>query len=76
MQNRESTRNHLATDFHFASLTAGQALARLTPSMSSILKQKDQHFFGRHADDPCHEVARACSAGHVWHGDENRKQAP
>lgn len=73
MRSRESTLDHLAVDMRFASLTAGQALASLTPSMSLTLEQKDQHFFQRHADDPCHEVARACSAGHIWHGDENGK---
>jgi hypothetical protein len=71
MNSREKVLAHLATDHRVAGLTAGEALAGMSHSMSSLLLQQDQHFFRRHADDPCHEVARACSAGHVWHGDEN-----
>jgi len=71
MRSRENALSHLAADTRFASLTAGQALASLTPSWSQALDERDQHFFQHHANDPCHEVARACSAGYVWHGDEN-----
>ena len=72
MRSRENTLSHLAGDMRFASLTAGQALTDMSPSMNWALDEEDQRFFQRHADDPCHEVARACRAGHVWHGDENR----
>lgn len=72
MNSRERVLEYLATDSRVAGLTAGEALAGLTPTMNLLLSQ-DQHFFLRHADDPCHEVARACNAGHVWHGNENKQ---
>lgn len=71
MNSREKVLAHLATDHRVAGLTAGEALAAINDTMGSLLLQRDQHFFRRHADDPCHEVARACHAGYVWHGDEN-----
>lgn len=72
MKSREKVLEYLATDYRVAGLTAGEALAGITPAMSLLLFQEDQHFFRLHADDPCHEVARACNAGHVWHGNENK----
>lgn len=71
MKSREGVLEYLAADMRVANLTAHQALASLTPAMSSMLTQEDQSFFRRHAEEPCHEVARACKAGHVWHGNEN-----
>lgn len=73
MNSREKILEYLATDNRVAGLTAGEALAGITPNTILFLSQKDQHFFSHHGDDPCHEVARACNAGHVWHGDENKK---
>lgn len=72
MNSRERVLNYLATDYRVAGLTAGEALASITADMSSHLSQKDQHFFRLHADEPCHEATRACHAGHVWHGNENK----
>jgi ABC-type Fe3+-citrate transport system substrate-binding protein len=72
MNSREHVLEHLAAEMRVADLTAAQALASLTPAMRQLMTQEDQNFFRRHADEPCHEVARACKAGHVWHGDENR----
>lgn len=72
MNSREHVLEYLAAEARVANLTAAQALASLTPAMLQLMTQEDQHFFRRHADEPCHEVARACKAGHVWHGDENR----
>lgn len=72
MNSREHVLEHLAAEMRIADLTAAQALASLTPAMRQWMTQEDQNFFNRHADEPCHEVARACKAGHVWHGDENR----
>lgn len=72
MKSREKVLEYLATDYRVAGFTAGEALSGITPAMSLLLSQEDQHFFRLHADDPCHEVARACNAGHVWHGDENK----
>jgi len=72
MHSRERVLEYLATDCHVAGLTAGEALAKITPAMSLHLSQKDQHFFRLHAAEPCHEATRACHAGHVWHGDENK----
>lgn len=71
MMNREHALNTLASDFRFANLTAGQALDTLSQSMRVALEHKDTEFFREHAEDPCHEVARACRAHWVWHGDEN-----
>lgn len=73
MKSREAVLEYLASDMRVASLTAGDALVGLTPPMSLMLTQEDQFFFRRHAEEPCHEVARACKAGHVWHGNENKK---
>lgn len=73
MNSRENVLAYLAAEMSVASLTAGQALGSLSPVMGQLLTQEDQNFFRRHADEPCHEVARACKAGHVWHGDENKK---
>lgn len=72
MKNREGVLEYLAADMRVAGLTAGDALTDLTPAMSSMLTQEDRSFFRRHAAEPCHEVARACRAGHVWHGNENK----
>lgn len=71
MNSREKVIEYLATDYHVTSVTAGEALTRITPAMALFLTQDDKHFFQRHGDDPCHEVAKACNAGHVWHGNEN-----
>lgn len=73
MNSREKVLEYLSTDYHVSDLTAGEALTSITPAMNLLLSHDDQHFFGLHADDPCHEVARACNAGHVWHGNENEK---
>ncbi|RJX32637.1 MAG: hypothetical protein C4516_03920 [Oxalobacter sp.] len=73
MISRERVLEYLATDSRVGGLTAGEALVSITPAMLLLLTQEDQHFFRRHADEPCHEVARACNAGHVWHGDENKQ---
>ena len=73
MKSREAVLEYLASDMRVASLTAGDALVGLAPPMSLMLTQEDQSFFRRHAEEPCHEVARACKAGHVWHGNENKK---
>ncbi len=75
MLNRDSTLSHLASDTRYALMTASQALASLTPSVSLSLESRDRHFFKHHGEDPCHEVARACMAGHVWHGDENQRRS-
>lgn len=72
MDSRERVLEYLAADYRVAGLTAGEAFAGITPTMSLLLSQ-DQHFFRRHAEEPCHEVARACHAGHVWHGNENKQ---
>ena len=72
MNSRDKVLDYLATDYHFAGLTAGEALAGMAPATVSLLFQEDRHFFDVHADEPCHEVARACHAGHVWHGNENK----
>ncbi len=73
MDRREKVLDYLATDYHVTSLTAGEAFIGITPDMAMHLTQDDKHFFQIHGDEPCHEVARACNAGHVWHGDENMK---
>lgn len=72
MKSRERVLEYLAADYRVAGITAGEALAGITPTLLLLLSQKDQHFFRRHADEPCQEVARACNAGHVWHGNENK----
>jgi ABC-type Fe3+-citrate transport system substrate-binding protein len=73
MKSRERVLEYLVTDYRVAGLTAGEALAGINPNMILLLSQEDQYFFRLHADEPCHEVARACNAGHVWHGNENKK---
>lgn len=71
MMNREHALDMLASDMRYAQLTAGQAMDHLPPSMRMVLEHKDTAFFKAHAEDPCHEVARACRAHWIWHGDEN-----
>lgn len=61
----------LASDNRFLNLTAGEALRQLTQAFKVALDARDLAFFEFHGEDPCHEVARACAAGHVWHGDES-----
>lgn len=73
MKSRERVLEYLAADYRVAGVTAGEALTGITPAMGLVLSEADQRFFLRHADDPCHEVARACNAGHVWRGNENRE---
>lgn len=68
---RQDALHHLATDPRTAGLTAGTALRRLTQAFKVALEPRDLAFFEFHAEDPCHEVARACAAGHAWHGDES-----
>jgi hypothetical protein len=72
MISRERVLEYLATDNRVAGFTAGAALKSMTSAMLLLLTQEDQHFFRQHADDPCHEVARACKARHIWHGNENK----
>lgn len=71
MNSRERVLEYLSTDYHVTGLTAGEAVISITPDMASYLTQDDKHFFQIHCDDPCHEVAKACNASHIWHGDEN-----
>lgn len=73
MISREITLGYMAAGKRFSCLTAGEALVSLTPTLTQSLAERDRHFFKSHAEEPCHDVARACSAGHVWRGDENRK---
>ncbi len=73
MNSREKVLEYLTSDYHVAGVTAGEVLTKITPAMASFLTQNDKHFFQLHGNDPCHEVAKACNAGHVWHGDENIK---
>lgn len=68
---RQDALHHLATDTRTAGLTAGDALRRLTQAFKVALDPRDLAFFEFHAEDPCHEVARACAAGHAWRGDES-----
>lgn len=65
---REEALQHLATDSHYATLTAGAAVHSLTQAYARALTPRDLAFLDFHGEDPCHEVARACAAGHVWHG--------
>jgi hypothetical protein len=71
---RSEALQSLATEARFAQLTAGQALQALTHAYQVALDKRDLAFFEFHAEDPCHEVARACLGGHVWRGDENNPQ--
>lgn len=73
MIDRSKALDMLAADGRFAQVTAGQALARMSVSMRMALQFEDRAFFIEHAADPCHEVARACRADRVWHGDESYK---
>ena len=73
MNSREKVLEYLSTDYRVTGLTASEALINITPDMSLFLSQDDKHFFQLHGDDPCHEVAKACNSGHVWHGNENMK---
>lgn len=68
---RQDALQLLAGNNRFANVTAGEALYCLTQAFKIALDPRDLAFFEFHAADPCHEVARACAAGHVWHGDEN-----
>lgn len=61
----------LATDPKFTPLTAGAALRHLTQAFKVALEPRDLAFFEFHGEEPCMEVARACLAGRVWHGDES-----
>lgn len=68
---RQDALQLLAADQRYRGLTAGDALRQLSQAFQIALEPRDLAFFEFHRDDPCHEVARACAAGHVWHGDEN-----
>lgn len=67
---REEALRQLATDSRTLGLTAGEALRQLTQAYKVALDARDLAFFEFHAEEPCHEVARACAAGHAWTGDE------
>lgn len=71
---RQDALHHLATAPRTAGLTAGDALLQLTQAFKVALDARDLAFFEFHAPEPCHEVARACAAGHAWHGDESREE--
>jgi hypothetical protein len=72
MINRIKALNTLAENQRYANLTAGQAVTSLSQTLRLALEFQDRAFFIEHAAEPCHEVARACRANRVWHGDENR----
>lgn len=68
---RDEALHQLATDNRTLGLTAGEALRQLTQAYKIALDPRDLAFFEFHGEDPCHEVARACAAGHHWRGDES-----
>lgn len=68
---RPEALHQLAHDTRYATVTAGQALYRLSRAFQVALEPRDLAFFDFHREEPCHEVARACAAGHNWHGDES-----
>lgn len=72
---RQDALHQLATDPRTTGLTASDALRQLTQAFKVALEARDLAFFEFHAEEPCHEVARACAAGHAWHGDENGETA-
>lgn len=77
MMTRNEALQQLATAHKYAQMTAGGALASLTQAFKNALEPRDFAFFEFHSEEPCHEVARAALAGHVWHGcDESQKQKP
>lgn len=77
MMTRTEALQILGTDQRYSQMTAGEALASLTQAFKIALEPRDLAFFDFHAEEPCHEVARACLAGHVWTGcDETQKQKP
>jgi hypothetical protein len=65
---RDEALQHLATDNRYAMMTAGEAVHGLSQAYAVALTSRDLAFLEFHGEDPCHEVARACAAGHVWHG--------
>lgn len=68
---RQDALQLLARDSRYRNLTAGEVLFQLTQAFKVALDSRDVAFFEFHGDEPCQEVARACAAGHVWHGNEN-----
>lgn len=73
---RDEALQHLATDKRYATLTAGAAVRQLTQAFARALTPRDLAFLDFHGEDPCHEVARACAAGHVWHGGSGEGEKP
>lgn len=69
--NREDALRQLATERRFSTATAGETLQGLSQAFQIALAPRDLAFFEFHREEPCHEVARACAAGHAWHGDES-----
>lgn len=71
MMTRSEALQSLADSLKFSHLTAGEAVEHLSKAIRLALEPEDQEFFREHAEEPCHEVARACQAGRIWHGNEN-----
>lgn len=73
---RDEALHHLATDHRYAMVTAGEAVHGLTQAYALALTPRDLAFLEFHGEEPCHEAARACAAGHVWHGGSGERDKP